>query len=179
MGLLTVFGLATILLGSLKPSQEAVGLQSQFRFPLALLDDLEPGEIRVEPAGFPVFVVVPDQRIDEEIRRATALSRDSEIKTFNEDYGAYILWGLSPKSRGVHCGLRAVERDESYEWDGVVVPGGFFDLCTGDRFDYAGRILIDANGRGVRNLRRPEFERVSGDQLQITNTDYLFSGIDD
>ena len=67
-------------------------------------------------------------------------------------------------------------RDGTYEWKGTIVPGGFFDLCSGDRYDYAGRILIDGSGRGIRNLPRPEFERVSSDQFQVTNTDYLFLG---
>lgn len=180
MTLIATVAVLFVLFGSLKPSAKSNAIKSQYRFPVGLLQNLEPGDVRSELAGdVPVFVVVPDSRIKEDIKLASQMAKYREIETYDEDLGAYILWGIAAKDRGPNCAVLPTEGEGSNQQLNDYLPGGFYDPCSGDRFDYAGRVLVDANGRRVQNLRKPEYELVASDQYQITNLNFLFRGVRD
>lgn len=175
MGVLTFIGFAAVLFGSLRPSAEADAVYSQGQFPASELADLKPGEIRFVRTGIGDFlVVVPTQELMSDLDLAASYAAYRPYETFDEQLGAFVIWSISPKKRGVPCGVLHMEKDPSRE--GVAKFGGFFDPCSGVQFDYAGRVSMGSDGNNTRNLKRVEFERVSGNAYQITNLEYLFRG---
>ena len=61
--------------------------------------------------------------------------------------------------------------------EGIRKFGGFFDPCSGAQFDYAGRVTLATHQNNYSNLKRPEIRRVSGDEFQISNLEYLLSDL--
>ena len=172
--ILVGFAVAMIpLFGSLKPSAKADAVRAQGRFSASQLDDLTPGEVRLVETGIGIFwVVVPTDEMMSDLDRAANYAAYRPYDTFDDQLGAFVLWPVSPKNKGVPCSVQHMEKDPSGE--GILKFGGFFDPCSGSQFDYAGRVSIASSNRNVRNLKRLEFERISADTYQITNLEYLF-----
>lgn len=158
--------------GSLKPSAQADAVYSQGQFSASELDDLVPGEVRLVKTGLgPFYVVVPTEEMMSDLEQAEGQSAYRVYDTYDEQLGAFALWPVSPKRKGPPCAVRHMDKDP--DGKGLVKFGGFFDPCSGAQFDYAGRVSISTHNNNVANLKRPAFERISGDTYQLTNLDDL------
>jgi len=165
-GLLLIVGLAAVFLGSMKPSERAEAIRSDWAFRGEILEGLNPGEVRTAMTERgPVFVVKPSDEMLHSLESNRNRVRNPLSNTYDAERDLFIVWGVY-QFRSTGCALHHAPRTslgERTDW-----PGGYFDPCSGLHFDYAGRIIDIPESWREPNLRRPLLEFQADGWVQIT-----------
>lgn len=104
--------------------------------------ELEEGKVTiVSVQGLPLFILKPTPQQAESIRRLNDHVWDANIKSFNEDIGGYVFWGLSTRW-GCKLSHHQQQVSRLKEWSADAIwLGGYWDQSCEVSYDYAGRTI--------------------------------------
>ena len=167
MGLVLLFGVGSVFLGSLTPSQRAVSLYEQGRFSESDIYHLGLGEVtRIDTQYGPMIAVRPNDKIRANLNESAAMVHFPEFNTYNEELDVFLFWAFADYSGGrprcaiIYNGDLSPDSDDgSY--------AAFFDPCTGQQFDFAGRVMKTPFDAKIPNLAAPRVQRVNALEYQV------------
>ena len=166
MGLLSLLGIAFVFIGSLAPSQRATSLFDQGRFLESDISSLAPGEVRnIDVHYGRIFAVRASPEIWESLNRSESDVYFPDIQTYSEEFDAFLFWGFADSGGRPRCAIMYND-DAASDYRGSA-KSPFFDPCTGQQFDYAGRVVRTSHDMKIPNLESPEVRRVNAMEFQV------------
>ena len=166
VGLLLVLGVAFVLVGSLAPSEKAVSLYEQGRFLESDIYNLAPGEVRGIATQYGrLFAVRPSPEIWANLNDLDSEVYLSEITTYNEELDVFLFWGFADSGERPRCALiynGDLAPQSKGDWEAA-----FFDPCTGQQFDFAGRVVKTPFDMKIPNLESPKIKRINAMEFQV------------